>query len=80
MIGINCDNWSFYSAMSGLVADKIRALHVKGVTDIVPAFGQIAIHYDPIQWMSSSRETPYDEDRGIFRSEIERHGSCFRCY
>ena len=75
MIEINCDNWGFHSVMSGLVADKIRALRVKGVTDIVPAFGQIAIHYDPIQWISSSRETPYDEivgylDRKLSGTEV----------
>ena len=70
MIGVNCDNPDSHSVMSGLVADKIRALNVKGVTDIVPAFDQIAIHYDPIQWISSSSETPYDEIVGYFGGKL----------
>ncbi|MBA4740674.1 MAG: 5-oxoprolinase subunit PxpB [Burkholderiales bacterium] len=46
---------------SGLIADQIRASNVKGVTDIVPAFNQLAVHYDPTQWTSSSLESPYEE-------------------
>jgi inhibitor of KinA len=61
MIGLNFENAGSCSEMSGLVADKIRALNMKGVTDIVPAFRQLAVHYDPIHWMSSSSKTPYDE-------------------
>ena len=61
IIELNCDDPTARSSVSGMVADKIRALKVKGVTDIVPAFSKLAIHYDPIQWVPSSCDSPYDE-------------------
>ncbi len=42
------------SMSAAALARKIKAYKLKGITDIVPAFSRIAIHYDPNMWVSSS--------------------------
>lgn len=71
IIETNCDYPKTHSSMSGLIADKIRALKVKGVTDVVPAFNKLAIHYDPMQWLSSSLRSPHDEIVKYLNQKLE---------
>ena len=45
---------------AGALAEKIRGFNLRGVTDIVPAFSQLAIHYNPNEWVSSSGQSPFE--------------------
>ena len=47
---------------AGALAEKFRTFNLRGVTDIVPAFSQLAIHYNPHEWISSSAsaQSPFE--------------------
>ncbi|MEX0958704.1 MAG: 5-oxoprolinase subunit PxpB [Burkholderiales bacterium] len=49
------------SARVRAIADRLRAIGLPGVSDIVPAFCSVALHYDPAAFFEAGGErTPYD--------------------
>jgi len=48
------------SVLTGTLADKIKTFNLRGVTDIVPAFSKLAVHYDPNDWITSSALSPFE--------------------
>ncbi len=49
-----------HSMSAAGLCERIKLFDLQGITDIVPAFLQIAIHYDPVFWTSVSSESPYE--------------------
>ena len=58
-----------YSMSAAGLCERIKLFNLQGITDIVPAFLQLAIHYDPVLWACVSSESPYD---AIVQSLTER--------
>ncbi|HUF19238.1 MAG TPA: 5-oxoprolinase subunit PxpB [Burkholderiales bacterium] len=49
------------SASVRAIADRVRTMALPGVSDIVPAFCSVALHYDPaVLGEADSERTPYD--------------------
>jgi inhibitor of KinA len=51
-------------------ARRIAAARIPGVTDIVPAFASVAVHYDPACAALDGRDTPYEWTRDRVASAL----------
>lgn len=49
------------NARTHAAAEAVRAADLPGVTDIVPAYASVAVHYDPLAWNAAESALPPGE-------------------
>lgn len=53
------------------VTRAIMASDISGVTDIVPAFASVTVHYDPLRIRRTGNESPYEQLVSSLREQLD---------